>query len=84
MPDIVFKANEKEYAVEVETGKMYTNNRKGLIAKVKYLNKEFGENWFFMMTNKKLTEKYLKLGQTCDKRTIINKINRIIRDAQVA
>jgi len=79
-PDIVFEINNKKYAIEIETGKMFTHNKKGLLAKVKLLNKDYGKNWLFALTNKKFTSKYNKLGQTCDNRTIINKINRIVRN----
>lgn len=78
-PDIVFEINNKKYAIEVETGKMLTHNKKGLLAKVRQLNKEYKKNWFFVVTDRKLFKKYNSLGQTCTKLTIANKLFRICK-----
>ncbi len=79
-PDIVFEINNTKYAIEVETGKTLKFNKKQLLEKIKVLNRTYGKNWFFVMTNKKLTTKYNKLAPTCDNRTLKNKIQRIIRN----
>lgn len=80
-PDIVFETGNQKYAIEVETGKTLKYNKKQLLEKIKVLNKEYKKNWFFVMTNKKLTPKYNKLAPTCDNRTIKNKIKRIARNS---
>jgi type IV secretory pathway VirB4 component len=80
-PDIVFKINRKEYAIEVETGKALEYHPKQLKEKVKRLNKVYKDRWFFVVTNKKLTSKYNKLGPTCDNRTIKTKILKIVRNS---
>jgi hypothetical protein len=80
-PDIVFEANKNKWAIEIETGKMHKNNRKQLIEKVKRLNKEYGNNWFFVVTDWNLTSKYSELGKVLTKRNFIKKIDKAIRNA---
>ncbi len=77
-PDIVFEVNKKEYAIEVETGKSFNFNKKALREKVERLNKEYGERWFFVVTNRNSASKYSKFGRTYDRRYIIPLIKRIV------
>ena len=81
-PDIVFTINGKEYAIEVETGKVLKKNKKQLIEKVKTLNKEYMDNWFFITTNKNLAPIYNKIAPTCEKRYIINRIKKLLISAK--
>jgi len=79
--DIVFEANGKKYAIEVETGTSINHyHTKLLDEKIKYLKKTYGNNWFFVLTNKKLGPAFSRLGPTTDKRYILNKIKGIIKD----
>ena len=78
-PDIVFKIKGKEYAVEVETGKTLTNNKRRLLEKVKNLNKIYEDRWFFVVTNRVFTSRYKKFGKTFDKRNVAKKILDVIR-----
>jgi hypothetical protein len=78
-PDIVFRINRKEYAIEVETGKILRANKKAIVKKVKSLNKKYKDNWFFVVTDKNLTSQYNKLGKTCDRRYLASIISRIAR-----
>jgi len=80
-PDIVFSLKGKKYALEIETGKMYKTNKKSLIEKVARLNKTYGENWFFVLTDWNLSSKYAKLGKILTKRNFIKKIEKIINSA---
>lgn len=79
-PDIVFKANEKEYAIEVETGKI--NNLKQLKEKVENLKKYYGENWFFFVVDRNLRKYYEKFGTTYSKRNIKLKIDKIFKNSK--
>jgi conjugal transfer ATP-binding protein TraC len=79
-PDILFTINDKDYAIEVETGKMLTHNKTALMEKIEANNKEYGDRWFFMLTNRKIAAKYSKLHETCDKRYVINKITKLIKN----
>lgn len=76
MPDIVFEANGKKYAIEVETGEILRDKKK-MQNKVELLKKRYGNNWFFFVTNRNLEKKYSKLGETSTKRNIKLKINKI-------
>ena len=80
-PDIIFEVKNKKYALEIETGKIYKNNKRQLLQKVKQLNKEFQDNWFFVVTDWNLTSKYSKLGKVLTKRNFIKKIEKVIRAA---
>ena len=79
-PDIVFEINKKEYAIEVETGKLLKYNKKDLHNKIENLNKNYPKRWFFAVTNKNIAHKYKKLGKTYDKRWIVGAINRIVNE----
>ncbi len=78
-PDIVFETKGIKYAVEIETG---TLSRKNVREKVKTLNKEYGENWFFVVVRKRLVTEYRKYGapvfRRCDFRE--GKVERWIRE----
>ena len=76
-PDIVFNANQKKYAIEVETGKI--NNLKRLKEKVKNLNKYCGNNWFFIVTDRNLQKYYEKYGETYSQRNIKLKISKLFK-----
>jgi conjugal transfer ATP-binding protein TraC len=77
-PDIVFTINNKKYAVEIETGKIKDNKK--LKEKAFLLNKEYGNNWFFVVTDKNLVSKYSQLGRTFEKRNIASKILQIAKN----
>ena len=55
-PDIVFKINNKNHAIEVETGTVFSKI-KNLKEKIKTLNEEYDE-WFFAVTNKNKIKNY--------------------------
>jgi len=79
-PDILFKIRGKEYAIEVETGKMLTHNKTALMEKIEINNRDYGKRWFFVVTNRKLASKYNRLAVTCDKRYIKNKIDKLTKN----
>lgn len=75
-PDIVFATRDKKYAIEVETGTALERNRLG--EKKDYLNKNYGANWFFVVTNRNMKKSYAKYGKTFDKRNVIDKIEKMV------
>ncbi len=79
-PDIVFEVDNKKYAVEIETGKVLLTTKKKFIEKVRTLKKNYGKNWFFVVTNKNLQPKYSKFGETHTKSTIANKLFRLSKN----
>ena len=68
-PDIIFFIKKKKIAIEVETGKI--NNTKILENKVKINNKEYGKNWFFVVTSKYYKNKYQKYKKRTGKYTVL-------------
>jgi Holliday junction resolvase len=79
-PDIVFNANGKKFAIEVETGKI--NNLKQLKEKVENLKKYYGDNWCFFVTNRDLSKYYSKFGKLMNKRTVKTKIDKIFKNSE--
>jgi type IV secretory pathway VirB4 component len=79
-PDIVFKANGTEQAIEVETGKI--NNLTQLKKKVANLKKYYGNNWFFFVINRNLRKYYKKFGETYSKRNIKLKIDKLLKNSK--
>jgi type IV secretory pathway VirB4 component len=77
-PDLVFEVNKKKYAIEVETGKVM-HDRKRLEKKVKLLKEEYGDNWFFAVTDKNFAPSYKKLGETFDLRCLKHKLSKMIK-----
>jgi hypothetical protein len=61
-PDIIFYAKNKPIAIEVETGLLLAHNIKELSNKIEINNEHYKNNWFFIVTNWILKEKYEKLG----------------------
>ena len=79
MPDIVFSCKDIKHAIEVETGTILRDKPK-IKNKISLLNKRFGKNWFFFVTNRNLEKVYSKLGETSTKRNIKFKIRQIFKD----
>lgn len=78
-PDVVFRAGDgRKIAIEVETGTTLKKVPKQLHAKVERLNKEFGNNWFFVVTHKDLYWKYKKLGDTITRKHVQEKLHEYI------
>ena len=69
-PDIVFKVNKKEIAVEVETG---SNNKKDLMNKVSLLNNNY-KDWFFVLSDVNLISQYERYGKIVLRHEISGKI----------
>ena len=59
--DIIFEHDGKKVAIEVETGSRHESRIK---KKVKLLNKRYGQDWFFVVTDWRKKEKYSKFGKT--------------------
>jgi len=81
-PDIVFTINGKKYAIEIETGKVYSKDKKKFNEKVKTLKKDYGNNWFFVVTDWNLVSNYSKFGKTFSKRNFIKKFERFIKNVK--
>ena len=79
-PDIVFEVDKKKYAIEIETGKVLKKTKKKFIEKVRILKKDYGKNWFFVVTDWNLQKKYSKFGETYTKLTLLNKLLGLLKN----
>ena len=68
--DLVFKIGKKRVAIEVETGTNLSGQPKVFEKKIKAIKKEFGKNWFIVVTNWKFKRDYEKFGETFVKKEI--------------
>jgi type IV secretory pathway VirB4 component len=80
MPDVVFNHNGKSYAIEVETGSVLTNMKK-FKEKLKLLDDNYKDNWYFLVTDKNLVGKYRKFGHTIDPRCIDGFFNKLLKNS---
>jgi len=78
-PDIVFEINNKKYAIEVETGKLIKDKKK-FSEKIRTLKKDYGKNWFFVVTDKNFVPKYEEFGKTYTKLSIAGKILQLLKN----
>jgi len=78
-PDIVFEVENQKYAIEIETGKVIKDKKK-FSEKIRLLKKNYGQNWFFVVTDWNLQKKYAKFGETYTKLTILNKLSRLLKN----
>ena len=76
--DLVLEIKGKTYAIEVETGKVMTNMNK-FKEKIVQLNKSYDKNWFFIVTNKNLVQKYRKFGETIDPRWLKDFLKKLVK-----
>jgi len=80
-PDIVFELNGRKIAVEVETGSVLKNNKKQLLEKVAQLKKDYGKDWFFVLTNRNMKSQYEEFGKVIDKRFVKWNLDKILKNA---
>ena len=79
LPDIIFEFQNKLIAIEVETGKVLRDKQK-LLNKVALCNENYGEDWFFVVTNRNLLGKYRKFGKTCTRKSVLKKLRWYVRN----
>jgi type IV secretory pathway VirB4 component len=77
MPDLMFNIHGKRYAIEVETGTVL-RNLKQMREKINQLN-EITDEWFFLVTNKRIVQKYRTYGKTIDPRFLGNFLEKLIK-----
>lgn len=80
-PDIIFEINGVRYAIEIETGKVLTSNKKAIIKKAKHLNANYPHRWFFVVTNRNTASQYAEYGKTYDKRYVIHLIKSLVTES---
>lgn len=83
-PDIEFVIDGKKGALEIETGKVFKKNKKRFFEKINSLNKYYGSNWFFVVTDWNLAPLYSKYGKTLTKRNFIKKFEKYLKNQKNA
>lgn len=80
-PDIVFQINKKRYAIEIETGSIFSKIER-MKEKLEVL-KNYDE-WFFVVTDRNKVKKYKKYGDAVDKRYIKSRLDNLVKMAKKA
>lgn len=80
-PDIVFEANGKKIAIEVETGKVLKGDKEQIHIKVAFLNKVY-DDWFFVAVDPNDASEYRSFGKVVDKRYLRNQLEKYIRNLE--
>ncbi|MBI2548783.1 DUF87 domain-containing protein [Candidatus Woesearchaeota archaeon] len=75
-PDIVFTIDDRQIGIEVETGKQLEKDKQKVLEKAAYNNEHYAD-WFFVVTDKNIVQKYKQFGKTIDKRSIGNYLAKI-------
>jgi len=76
--DIIFTTKKnKKFVLEIETGTVTTTRKEVLVNKVESLNKKYGNNWFFIVTDKNKESHYTKLGTVIRLSTLKTKLNKL-------
>ena len=80
-PDIVFRIKGKRYAIEIETGSIFSKIER-MKEKLEVL-KDYNE-WFFVVTDRNKVKKYKKYGDSVDKRYIKSRLDKLVKLAKKA
>jgi hypothetical protein len=79
--DITFKHNKRWFALEIETGKLL-KAPKQLRKKVNYLNKQYPNRWFFIVSNEKLVSRYAEFGLSTPRNRVQENIEKLLKNTE--
>lgn len=77
-PDIIFRVRNKFIALEIETGKVLSKNKKRFLEKIESLKENYGEDWFIVVTNGNFIGKYKKFGKTVSRKNFLKKVSTYV------
>ena len=80
-PDIVFEIQGKRFAIEIETGSIFSKISR-MKEKLKVL--ENYDKWFFVVTDRNKVRKYKKYGDAVDKRYVKSRLDKLVKLANKA
>jgi hypothetical protein len=80
-PDIVFEIRGKRFAIEIETGSIFSKISR-MKEKLKVL--ENYDKWFFVVTDRNKVKKYKRYGDAVDKRYVKPRLDKLIKLAKKA
>ena len=77
--DLTFEVKYKIYAFEIETGTLLSK-KKQLEKKVSLLNNKYGQNWYFVVSNRDLAKKYRKYGKVTSRMGVCKIIEKLVKN----
>ena len=80
-PDIVFEICGKRFAIEIETGSIFSKISR-MKEKLEVL--ENYDKWFFVVTDRNKVKKYKKYGDAVDKRYVKSRLDKLVKLANKA
>lgn len=78
-PDILFEFRNKLIAIEVETGKVLRDKQQ-FLNKVALCKEQYGDDWFFVVTNRDLLGKYRKFSKTYTRKSVLKKLRWYVKN----
>ena len=80
-PDIVFEIRGKRFAIEIETGSIFSKISR-MKEKLEVLKNY--DMWFFVVTDRNKVKKYKKYGDAVDKRYVKSRLDKLVKMAKKA
>jgi len=80
-PDIVFEIDGKRFAIEIETGSIFSKISR-MKEKLEVLKNY--DKWFFVVTDRNKVKKYKKYGDAVDKRYVKSRLDKLVKLANKA
>ena len=80
-PDIVFEIDGKRFAIEIETGSIFSKISR-MEEKLEGLKNY--DKWFFVVTDRNKVKKYKKYGDAVDKRYVKSRLDKLVKLAKKA
>jgi len=80
-PDIVFEIKGKRFAIEIETGSIFSKISR-MKEKLEVLKNY--DMWFFVVTDRNKVKKYKKYGDAVDKRYVKSRLDKLVKMAKKA
>ena len=77
-PDIVFRVRNRFIALEIETGKVLSKNKKRFLEKISSIKENYGDDWFIVVTNRNFVGKYRKFGKTVSRKNFLKKVSSYV------
>jgi hypothetical protein len=77
-PDIVFRFKNKFIALEIETGKVFRRHKQRFLEKLSMLKQNYGEDYFFIVTNRDNLGKYKQFGKTLTRKNFLRKLSSYV------
>ena len=74
-PDIIFRVKNRFIALEIETGKVFRRHKQRFLEKLSMLKENYGEDYFFIVTNRDNVGKYKPFGKVLTRKNFLRKLS---------